>query len=87
MSNIFITGGAGFIGSNLVKLLIKKTSYNVINIDKLTYAGNLDSLDDVINNPRHVHENIDICDGDALSKLFNKYKPSRSNAFSRRKSC
>lgn len=75
MSNIFVTGGAGFIGCHLVKLLIKKTSYSVINIDKLTYAGNLDSLNSIIDNPRHIHENIDICDEISLNKAFHKYKP------------
>lgn len=75
MSNIFVTGGAGFIGCHLVKLLIKKTSYSVINIDKLTYAGNLDSLNSILDNPRHIHENIDICDEISLNKAFHKYKP------------
>lgn len=72
---ILITGGAGFIGSNLVRQIIEETGDSVINVDKLTYAGNLCSLADVIDNPRHVFEKVDICDAKALTELFQQHKP------------
>ncbi|MDZ7831122.1 MAG: GDP-mannose 4,6-dehydratase [Desulfobacterales bacterium] len=72
--NILITGGAGFIGSALVRYLIGRTSCRVINVDKLTYAGNLDSLADVMESPGHVFEQIDICDPSALAGLFDKHR-------------
>ena len=59
---IFITGGAGFIGSALIRHLISNTQHNVINIDSLTYAGNLDSLLSVSNSERYHFEKVDICD-------------------------
>lgn len=72
---LFVTGGAGFIGSALVRFLINNTNYTVINIDKLTYAGNLESLKSVSNNDRYVFEQIDICDHEKITAVFNKYKP------------
>ncbi len=72
---LFITGGAGFIGSAVIRLLIKNTDYNIVNIDKLTYAGNLESLKDVSNSSRYAFVQIDICDGEAIRNLFNKYNP------------
>jgi dTDP-glucose 4,6-dehydratase len=72
---IFVTGGAGFIGSAVVRLLIKDTDYTVVNIDKLTYAGNLESLVLVRDNPRYIFKHIDICDRAAIDLLFNTYKP------------
>jgi dTDP-glucose 4,6-dehydratase len=76
MSNtLFVTGGAGFIGSALVRLLINQTDYRVINIDKLTYAGNLESLKSVSDNERYVFEHIDICDSKKIAALFDKYQP------------
>lgn len=72
---LFVTGGAGFIGSALVRLLIKTTEYTVINIDKLTYAGNLESLKDVISHARHIFHQVDITNKDAISQLFNQYAP------------
>lgn len=76
MRNIVVTGGAGFIGVNFVKMLLSQTdNVNVINYDALTYAGNLASLDDCINNPRHIFVHGDICDSAKLEEVFSKYSP------------
>ena len=75
MKTLLITGGAGFIGSALVRLLIAESDYRVINIDKLTYAGNLESLADLADHPRHVFSRTDICDRAALDGLFVDYHP------------
>lgn len=72
---ILITGGAGFIGSAVVRFVINSTNDEVINIDKLTYAGNLESLKTVSNSPRYHFEKFDICDRKALEKIFDKYQP------------
>ena len=72
---ILITGGAGFIGSALIRHIITKTLHNVCNLDKLTYAGNLDSLKQVQNTKRYVFKKIDICDAKKVRKIFNEYKP------------
>lgn len=72
---ILVTGGAGFIGSALVRLLIKTTDYTVINIDKLTYAGNLESLKDVDKSDRYHFERVDICDNAKIKAIFQKYQP------------
>jgi dTDP-glucose 4,6-dehydratase len=74
-SNILVTGGAGFIGSALVRHLIAGTDCRVINVDKLTYAGNLDSLAEAAKSRRHVFEQVDICDAPALARLFEKHRP------------
>lgn len=73
--NILITGGAGFIGSALVRHLIRDTSHRVVNVDKLTYAGNLASLAECAADPRHVLEPIDICDAAALQDVFARHRP------------
>ena len=73
---ILITGGAGFIGSAVVRLLIRETDRWVVNVDKLTYAGNLQSLREVADDPRYRFEQADICDAVALARIFEKYQPS-----------
>ena len=72
---ILITGGAGFIGSALIRHIIEETHDTVINIDKLTYAGNLKSLSSVSNNKRYFFERVDICDRTSLELIFKKHKP------------
>ena len=72
---IFITGGAGFIGSAVIRYLINFSSNEVVNIDKLTYAGNLESLASVSNNQRYHFEQIDICETSRIAELFEKYRP------------
>ena len=72
---LLITGGAGFIGSAVIRHIINETDYQVINVDKLTYAGNLESLKNVIDSPRYHFEQIDICDAKEISRILNEYKP------------
>ncbi|TVL51513.1 dTDP-glucose 4,6-dehydratase [Shewanella algae] len=72
---IFVTGGAGFIGSALVRFLINETDCHVINIDKLTYAGNLESLKSIDSHERYVFERADIVDKEAMRVLFENYQP------------
>ncbi|MCX6845752.1 MAG: dTDP-glucose 4,6-dehydratase [Verrucomicrobia bacterium] len=72
---ILVTGGAGFIGSNLVKLLVHERGHEVINIDALTYAGNLESLADLEGHPRHHFVQADICDAAAMAALFAGHQP------------
>jgi dTDP-glucose 4,6-dehydratase len=75
MKTIFVTGGAGFIGSALIRLLIAESDWRIVNIDKLTYAGNLESLAGLEDNPRHVFSRSDICDPAALDALFVEHRP------------
>lgn len=75
IKTFLITGGAGFIGSAVVRELIQNTQHNVINIDKLTYAGNLESLASVENSDRYTFEQADICDAQAMQRLFETYQP------------
>ena len=72
---ILVTGGAGFIGSAVVRHIINDTQDSVINVDKLTYAGNLESLEAVENNPRYAFEQVDICDKAALERVFAQHQP------------
>jgi dTDP-glucose 4,6-dehydratase len=72
---ILITGGAGFIGSNLVRLLVTTTEHSVLNVDALTYAGNRRSLSDLEGHPRYRFAQADICDAAAMTKLFADFKP------------
>ena len=73
--NILITGGAGFIGSAVVRQIIKDTDHNVMNIDVLSYAANLNSLTNVKNNKRYSFEQIDICHADAIRQVLKKFQP------------
>ncbi|MBY7812963.1 dTDP-glucose 4,6-dehydratase [Vibrio fluvialis] len=72
---ILVTGGAGFIGSAVVRHIIQNTQDSVINLDKLTYAGNLESLDSVAGNERYVFEQVDICNRVELDRVFKTHKP------------
>ena len=74
MKNVLITGGAGFIGSYLVRYFVKKyPNYNIINIDNLTYAGNLENLKEISDYPNYKFEKIDICDFKNIRKILEKY--------------
>lgn len=72
---ILVTGGAGFIGSAVIRHILAKTKDSVINVDALTYAGNLESLPDAEENPRYVFEHVDITNLEALNRVFNEHKP------------
>lgn len=72
---ILVTGGAGFIGSAVIRHIIQYTKNSVINVDKLTYAGNLESLISVSFNPRYTFEQVDICDRAELDRVFSQHKP------------
>jgi dTDP-glucose 4,6-dehydratase len=73
---IAITGGAGFIGSALIRQLISETDFTVVNIDKLTYAGNLESLADVEKSSRYHFVHADICDSRAMEAMFEQFRPT-----------
>ena len=75
VKNILITGGAGFIGSAVIRHIIANTNHNVINVDKLTYAGNLESLASIENNARYAFEKVDICNPEEIRRVFNIYQP------------
>jgi dTDP-glucose 4,6-dehydratase len=78
MSNykkLLITGGAGFIGSAVIRHIINNTDHHVVNVDKLTYAGNLESLTSIEDNERYVFEQVDICNASEIRRVFNEYQP------------
>jgi dTDP-glucose 4,6-dehydratase len=70
---ILITGGAGFIGSALIRHIIDNTEHHVVNVDKLTYAGNLESLISIENSDRYAFEQVDICDVNAIKRVFSLF--------------
>ena len=75
MKTYLVTGGAGFIGSNFVLYMLKKyEDIKIINLDKLTYAGNLENLKSIENDERHIFVQGDICDKELVSSLFEKYE-------------
>ena len=73
---ILVTGGAGFIGSAVIRHILNNTEFEVVNADKLTYAGNLDSLPVDDFGQRYNFEQVDICDASAISEIFDRYKPT-----------
>ena len=73
--NFLITGGAGFIGSTMIKFLINQTNHSVLNIDKLTYAANIDSLKTVSNSPRYQFSQTDICNQTELATIIKSFRP------------
>jgi len=72
---VLVTGGAGFIGSALVRRLVHNTAYTVVNLDKLTYAGNVESLASVMHDPRHIFVEGDVCDAALVRDLLDRYQP------------
>jgi dTDP-glucose 4,6-dehydratase len=75
IKTFLITGGAGFIGSALIRHIINYTDHKVVNIDKLTYAGNLESLESIDDNERYVFEKADICNNFEIRSIFDQYQP------------
>lgn len=75
MKTILVTGGAGFIGSAVIRHLINETDHTVVNVDKLTYAGNLESLVSVSANARYSFEQVDICDAAEIQRVLLQYQP------------
>ena len=73
---IFITGGAGFIGSAVIRHILDSTEFSVVNVDLLTYAGNLESSPDANINPRYCFEHVDICDPEAIQQVFEIHQPN-----------
>ena len=72
---VIVTGGAGFIGSAVIRQYINETGYEVVNLDALTYAGNLESLSEVENNSRYYFEQVDIRNIKEIERVFKKYEP------------
>lgn len=73
---LIVTGGAGFIGSALIRYLLKENNYEVVNIDKLTYAGNKKTIEPFQNNKRYHFEQLDICDAKSIKPLFDDFQPN-----------
>ena len=74
---ILVTGGAGFIGSALVRFLINETDCEVLNVDKLTYAGHLESVETVADDPRYQFVQADICDANAVTQTVTEFSPDK----------
>jgi dTDP-glucose 4,6-dehydratase len=72
---LLVTGGAGFIGSAVIRHIVNNTNHNVVNVDKLTYAGNLESLKSIEDNARYTFEKVDICNANEIKRVFNTYQP------------
>ena len=72
---LLITGGAGFIGSAVIRHIIENTDHSVVNVDKLTYAGNLESLTSIESDSRYAFEQVDICDAAEIKRVFNEHQP------------
>lgn len=74
---VLVTGGAGFIGSAVIRHLINDLEYEVVNVDKLTYAGNLESLEDVSSSSLYSFEHVDICDYNEMARVFKTHQPDK----------
>ncbi len=74
-TTVLVTGGAGFIGSALVRRLVLEAGCEVVNVDKLTYAGSLEALAGARDHPRHHFHRVDVCDGEAVRALLDRYRP------------
>lgn len=72
---LLVTGGAGFIGSAVIRYILNSTDHSVVNVDKLTYAGNLNSLPNTKNDSRYVFEHVDICNKVELNRVFSSHQP------------
>ncbi len=72
---ILVTGGAGFIGSAVIRYIIQSTNDSVVNVDKLTYAGNLESLTNVVKSESYAFEQVDICDSQQMQRVFEQHHP------------
>ena len=75
VKKLLITGGAGFIGSAVIRHIINNTNHSVVNVDKLTYAGNLESLTSVEGDARYALEQVDICNANEIKRVFNEHQP------------
>jgi dTDP-glucose 4,6-dehydratase len=75
LKTVIVTGGAGFIGSAVIRHLIAHSSYQIVNLDKLTYAGNLESLASIESDPRYLFKQADICDKEVVEAIFTEHQP------------
>jgi dTDP-glucose 4,6-dehydratase len=75
IKKLVITGGAGFIGSAVIRHIINNTNHHVVNVDKLTYAGNLESLASIEVDTRYTFEQVDICNANEIKRVFNEHQP------------